>query len=256
VELVGGACAYRRLLARFQRLPRRSTHATRYLRLALTLPCLRSPCAAVCAPLRSAAPPPRRRAVAPAPRASAGPLLELAQGLEAPVQIAYLTALLALLAGGSYLVVRQVLVRRELEESAKALGERVRDGSASAEELFEMGCVMLRKKVYTQAVRQLEAALAAWDGEAEERAQVHNALGFALAAQDKTAPALEQYRAAVALQPGYVTAWNNMGDTLEKTKAYKEALDAYSEALSYAPDNAIARDRAAFLRTRIARTAL
>ena len=169
------------------------------------------------------------------------------------MQIAYLGALLALLAGGSYLVVRQVLVRRELEEAAKALGDRVRDGSASAEDLFEMGCVMLRKKVYTQAVRQLEAALAAWDGEAEERAQVHNALGFALAAQDKLAPALEQYRTAVALQPGYVTAWNNMGDALEKTKADKDALDAYTEALSYAPDNAVARDRASFLRTRLAR---
>ncbi len=116
-----------------------------------------------------------------------------------------------------------------------------------------MGCVMLRKKVYTQAVRHLEGALAAWDGEAEERAQVHNALGFALCSQEKVGPALEQYRAAVALQPGYVTAWNNMGDAHEKQKEYKQALEAYSEALSYAPDNAIAADRAAYLRTRLSR---
>ena len=170
-----------------------------------------------------------------------------------PVQLIYLAALLTLLAGGSYLVVRQVLVRRELETAAKALGERVRDGSASAEELFEMGCVMLRKKVYTQAVRHLEGALAAWDGEAEERAQVHNALGFALASQEKVTAALEQYRQAVALQPGYVTAWNNMGDAYEKLKQNKEALDAYAEALAYAPDNAIANDRAAYLRTRLSR---
>ncbi len=169
------------------------------------------------------------------------------------MQLIYLAALLALLAGGSYLVVRQVLVRRELETAAKALGERVRDGSATPEELFEIGCVMLRKKVFTQAVRHLEEALRTWDGEAEERAQVHNALGFALASQEKTAAALEQYRAAVGLQPGYVTAWNNMGDAHEKQKQYKAALDAYAEALSYAPDNAIAADRAAALRTRLGR---
>jgi hypothetical protein len=34
---------------------------------------------------------------------------------------------------GAYLVVRQVLIRRELEEAAKVLGERVRTGDASGE---------------------------------------------------------------------------------------------------------------------------
>lgn len=97
---------------------------------------------------------------------------DLAEGLEAPVQLLYLGLLLSFLAVGAYLVVRQVLIRRELEEAAKVLGERVRNGEAVAEDYFELGVILLRKKLYTQATRNLEKAKKAWDGEPEELAQV------------------------------------------------------------------------------------
>lgn len=97
---------------------------------------------------------------------------DLAEGLEAPVQLLYLGLLLSFLAVGAYLVVRQVLIRRELEEAAKVLGERVRTGEAVAEDYFELGVILLRKKLYTQATRNLEKAKKAWDGEPEELAQV------------------------------------------------------------------------------------
>ena len=58
------------------------------------------------------------------------------------------------------------------------------------------------------------------------------------------------YREAVDLQPGYVTAWNNLGDACEKTKDYRAAYDAYKEALAYAPDNKVAQARADALRAR------
>ncbi len=60
-------------------------------------------------------------------------LEELGEGLEAPVQIIYLAVLLGFLVVGAYLIVRQVLIRRELEEAAKVLGERIRTGKASPE---------------------------------------------------------------------------------------------------------------------------
>lgn len=46
---------------------------------------------------------------------------EVSAVLEAGVQLLYLGALLALLGVGSFLVVRQVLIRRELESAAKEL---------------------------------------------------------------------------------------------------------------------------------------
>ena len=41
--------------------------------------------------------------------------------------------------------------------------------------------------------------------------------------------ATAQYELAVALQPGYVTAWNNLGDAHERQKRYAEALAAFFE---------------------------
>lgn len=45
------------------------------------------------------------------------------------------------------------------------------------------------------------------------------------------------------LQPGYVTAWNNLGDALESQKEYEPALKAFEEVLLFDPNNKIARPR-------------
>jgi tetratricopeptide (TPR) repeat protein len=209
-----------------------------------------SPTAAIAVSLLSIGvlPWPAAAAVFPVPTA------DLADGLETPVQLIYLLTLLGFLAVGAFLVVRQVLIRRELEEAAKVLGERVRAGEATAEDNFELGVILLRKKLFTQATKNLEKALKAWQGEEEELAQVHNALGYAYFNLDKVEASIAQYREAVRLQPGYVTAWNNLGDALEKLKRYGPALEAYSEALAFAPDNKVAKARADFCKTRLERT--
>ena len=80
--------------------------------------------------------------------------------------------------GGEGLGVRaaaQVLVRRELEEAAKVLGERIRTSEATSEDCFELGAILLRKKLYTQATKNLERAIKLWDGAPEELAQARPA---------------------------------------------------------------------------------
>ena len=54
--------------------------------------------------------------------------------------------------------------------------------------------------------------------------QVHNALGFAYFNMERTELALRNYGRAVELQPGYVTAWNNLGDAQEKAKDWQKVL--------------------------------
>lgn len=181
------------------------------------------------------------------------PVFELAEGLETPIQTIYLTALLGFLAVGAYLVVRQVLIRNELEEAAKSLGERIRTGEASCEDYFELGVILTRKKLFTQATKNLEKAKKLWDGEESELAQVHNALGFCYFNMDKIDLAVSEYVKAVALQPGYVTAWNNLGDAYEKTKKWRDALRAYQEVLTYAPNNKVALQRSDFCKARVER---
>ena len=68
---------------------------------------------------------------------------------------------------------------------------------------------------------------------------------------EKNDLAVENYRKAVELQPGYVTAWNNLGDVFERKQRWGEALKAYEEALSYAPTNKVAKSRSDSLRDRV-----
>jgi hypothetical protein len=44
-----------------------------------------------------------------------------------------------------------------------------------AQDYFELGVILLRKKLYTQATKNLEKAQKGWQGEPEELAQVRGA---------------------------------------------------------------------------------
>eukprot|EP00897_Mesotaenium_endlicherianum_P005434 jgi/Mesen1/4919/ME000246S04138 len=176
---------------------------------------------------------------------------EVASVLEASVQLLYLGSLLVLLGAGSFLVVRQVLIRRELENAAKELQDRVRSGQASSEEYFELGAVMLRKKFYYMADKYLEQAIKKWEGDEQDLAQVYNALGFSYYSENKVDKAIKQYEKAVQLQPGYVTAWNNLGDAYEKDAKLPQALRSYEEALIYDPSNRVAQARRDDLKPRV-----
>lgn len=52
------------------------------------------------------------------------------------------------------------------------------------------------------------------------------------------------------IQPGYVTAWNNLGDAYEKKKEYNSALKAFEEVLLFDPNNKVARPRRDALKDR------
>ncbi len=110
--------------------------------------------------------------------------------------------------------------------------------------------ILLRKKLYTTSLKNLESARAAWDGAPADLAQVHNAIGFANFQVGKLDAAVEAYSAAVGAQPGYVTAWNNLGDAHEARRDWGAALAAYEEALAYDPANRVARARADSVRAK------
>ncbi|KAE8677362.1 Tetratricopeptide repeat superfamily protein isoform 2 [Hibiscus syriacus] len=176
---------------------------------------------------------------------------EIGELFELGIQLSYLLLLLGFLGVGTFFVIRQVLVRRELDLSAKELQEQVRSGDASATELFELGAVMLRRKFYPAANKFLRQAIEKWDGDDQDLAQVYNALGVSYVRDGKLEKGISQFETAVKLQPGYVTAWNNLGDAYEKKKDYKSALKAFEEVLLFDPNNRIARPRRDALKDRV-----
>ncbi|KAJ1424897.1 Tetratricopeptide-like helical domain superfamily [Sesbania bispinosa] len=170
-------------------------------------------------------------------------IYEVGELFDLGIQLIYLLLLLGLLGFGTFFVIRQILVRRELDLSAKELQDQVRSGDASATELFELGAVMLRRKFYPAATKYLLQAIEKWDGENQDLAQVYNALGVSYVRDGKVDKGIAQFQTAVKLQPGYVTAWNNLGDAYENKKDYSSALKAFEEVLLFDPNNKIARPR-------------
>ncbi|KAL5658850.1 hypothetical protein ACJX0J_032013, partial [Zea mays] len=96
---------------------------------------------------------------------------EVGELFELGIQLSYLLILIGLLGAGTFFVIRQVLVRRELDLSAKELQEQVRSGDASATEYFELGAVMLRRKFYPAAIKYLQQAIDKWDRDEQDLAQ-------------------------------------------------------------------------------------
>lgn len=181
---------------------------------------------------------------------NANMVYEIGELFELGIQLSYLLSLLGLLGVGTFFVIRQVLVRRELDLSAKELQEQVRSGDASATEYFELGAVMLRRKFYPAATKYLLQAIGKWDGDDQDLAQVYNALGVSYIRDGKLDKGIIQLETAVRLQPGYVTAWNNLGDAYEKKKDYKSALKAFEEVLLFDPNNKVGRPRRDALKDR------
>lgn len=68
-------------------------------------------------------------------------------------------------------------------------------------------------------------------------------MGVTYVLDGKVDKGITQFENAVKLQPGYVTAWNNLGDAYEKKKDFKSALKAFEEVMLFDPNNKVARPR-------------
>ncbi len=172
---------------------------------------------------------------------------------------AYLIGLVAILLVAAFVVGRQIWRVRRDEATLSRLDGKGDQAPDTAAELYELGSVQLRKRLYGQAVDNLKRALrrAEVDGEpSEAQALIENALGFGLAAQTNYKTAVRHYRSALAAKPDYPVALNNLAYALEKLSQFEEAQQTYQRVLELEPSNKTARKRLQRLeRTDLARAA-
>ena len=167
--------------------------------------------------------------------------------------ITYLGLLVALLGGASWFVLRQVLKTRRTEIALAKLQRKATTEKCTAFEHYELATIFLEKKLYTQAIAQLQKSLKAEDLEAgEPTALVYNALGFAYAGQEQYDLAIRQYKESLKQLPEYVTALNNLGFAYERKQLITQALEAYEQVLRVEPKNGTAQKRSDSMRKRIA----
>ncbi|RZM82721.1 tetratricopeptide repeat protein [Leptolyngbya iicbica] len=167
--------------------------------------------------------------------------------------LTYLVTLLGLLSVAAVLVIRQVFKTRRVEGTLNRLQSKLSKEKGSAQEYYELGSLLLDKKLYSQAVIQLKQALKLLtEEESEQAALISNALGYAYFAQEQYDLAIRQYKEALDIAPTYVTALNNLGHSYERKQLTAQALESYELSLQYDPDNKTAKRRAESLRKRLA----
>ncbi|MCA6606475.1 MAG: tetratricopeptide repeat protein, partial [Pseudanabaena sp. M007S1SP1A06QC] len=110
----------------------------------------------------------------------------------------------------------------------------------------------LRKKLYAQAIALFNKAIK--EG-GENLPEVYNALGFAYFSQDQYDLAIKNYKEAISLQAGYVTAINNLGYAYEKKKLLPQAIEMYEQVLVLDEKNETAKRRLTSLRKQFVPTA-
>ncbi|MCY3536611.1 MAG: tetratricopeptide repeat protein [Synechococcus sp. SB0662_bin_45] len=164
--------------------------------------------------------------------------------MDSPLPSLYLAGLVVLLAILSVVIGIQVWKVRRDEATLQRLQQQLRDGKADPVKLYELGSVQLRKRLFPQAVATLnKAAQGAGQEPSEGQALIHNALGYALAAQKQYAQAVRHYRKALEAKPDYPVALNNLGHALERRQQRQEAAKAYAQTLALDAGNAIAKRR-------------
>lgn len=167
--------------------------------------------------------------------------------------VVYLGILLALLSVATFFVVRQVWRTRRIEVTLSDLQTKLSKEKGTALEYYELGSLLLDKKLYAQAAIYLQKALKELpEEEGENAVLVYNALGYSYFAQDQFDLAIRQYNEALKIRPDYVTALNNLGHTYERKQLMPQALEAYEKSLETEPKNETAKRRAESLRKRMA----
>ncbi|PZV15247.1 MAG: hypothetical protein DCF20_10690 [Pseudanabaena sp.] len=172
--------------------------------------------------------------------------------MDSTLAIAYLGALVVLLAGVSWLVIRQILKARSLENVISDLQPKLQKEKGTPEDYYQLGSVYLRKKLYAQAITLFNKALK--EG-GENNAEVYNALGFSYFSQEQFDLAIKHYKEAIALQDGYVTAINNLGHAYEKKKLLPQAIEMYEQVQKLDEKNETAKRRLTSLRKQVVPTA-
>ena len=111
--------------------------------------------------------------------------------MDSKLAIAYLGALVVLLAGVIWLVIRQIIKARSLENVISDLQPKLQKEKGTPEDYYQLGSVYLRKKLYAQAITLFNKAIK--EG-GDNMAEVYNALGFAYFSQEQYDLAIKNYK--------------------------------------------------------------
>ena len=164
----------------------------------------------------------------------------------------YLIVLFAALFTIILILLKQIFKKRDLERDLSDLQKKLRLGIATPLDHYSLGVIYLSKKLFDEAILQFSSALKNWDkNDIEGLSNLYNTIGFTYFESEQFDVSIYYYKEAIALNPTYTIALNNLAYSYEKKKMFQDAIDVYSKVLSYDMSNPIANEKMLSLRTRV-----
>jgi tetratricopeptide (TPR) repeat protein len=172
--------------------------------------------------------------------------------MENLLPLTYLLILLIILSIIAFLLIQEIIKKRDLETNLYDFQKKVRENKANGLDHYLLGTLYLSKKLFDQAIIQFRYALKSWDNDDKPGlANLYNTIGFTYFESDQYDLAIYYYKEAIRSVGDYTTALNNLGYAYEKKKMLPEALESYKSVLIYDNGNEVANSRFQILQRRV-----
>jgi tetratricopeptide (TPR) repeat protein len=172
--------------------------------------------------------------------------------MENLLPLTYLLILLIILSIIAFLLIQEIIKKRDLETNLYDFQKKVRENKANGLDHYLLGTLYLSKKLFDQAIIQFRYALKSWDDDDKPGlANLYNTIGFTYFESDQYDLAIYYYKEAIRSVGDYTTALNNLGYAYEKKKMLPEALESYKSVLIYDNGNEVANSRFQILQRRV-----
>ena len=141
-------------------------------------------------------------------------------------------------------VIGQIQTTQKVEKRIINLESKINQINSPYEELYKLGQLYLRKKIYDKAINLFRASLKCWDtNDKIGLGSLYNTLGYTYYQLEEFEFAIYYYRIAIDILPDYILALTNMAFTYERIKDYETALSTYLKVFQYQQKNDIVEKR-------------
>ena len=166
--------------------------------------------------------------------------------------IIYLTIVTSILIVLIVFLFRQILQKKEIEQTLSNLQSKIRANNADNLDYYSLGIIYLSKKLFDQAILQFRCALKNWDqNDKEGLANVYNTIGFTYSETNQYDLAIYYYTESLKCLPNYITALNNLAYAYEKKQMPEKAIETYKQVLLYDNKNTIAQEKLEIISRRV-----
>ena len=132
----------------------------------------------------------------------------------------------------------QIQLTQQLENNLDKFRTKKTSEKDSYQNLFKLGQLYLRKKIYNKAIEEFRACFREWDkNDKLGIASLFNTLGFTYYQLKEYEIAVYYYKIALTVTPDYVTSLTNLAYLYQSQNQVEDLNSVYKQLVKFEPEN-------------------